>query len=114
MGNSIKQNTWQRLLNSELKKIVKSLKLKYKPEKIILFGSTSRKNLREWSDLDLVIIKNTNKRFFDRISEVSSLISHQVPVDILVYTPKEFHTMAQTNYFIRDEVLRKGRTIYAG
>lgn len=112
MKVSIQQNNWQRLFNLELRKILRSLELKYKPEKIILFGSTLRGDVKEWSDLDLVIIKRTNKRFYDRLSEVASLVTHKVPIDILVYTPTEFKEMVKENYFIRDEVLKKGEVIY--
>lgn len=107
-----KLNNWQNLLETELNGIIEILKRSYKPERIILYGSASQNRAKEWSDLDLVIIKKTNRRFYDRISEVSSLITHEVPVDILVYTPEEFLSMAKTNYFIRDEVLKRGKTIY--
>lgn len=112
MGQIKRHNNWQELLDSELKKIVTILKQNYKPEKIIIFGSTFSRKTKEWSDLDLVIIKKTNKRFYDRISEISNLITHNVPLDILIYTPDEFSRMAKDNYFIRDEVLKKGKVIY--
>ncbi|EKE21583.1 MAG: DNA polymerase subunit beta [uncultured bacterium] len=107
------KNNWEILLNKELEKIVDSLKQKYRPDKIILFGSAHDGNIREWSDLDLVIIKKTDKRFYDRISEVSRLIPHRVPVDLLIYTPEEFASMMRNNYFIRDEIVAKGKIIYA-
>jgi predicted nucleotidyltransferase len=112
MKKSNEANNWKQLLNQELITIVGNLKKNYKPEKIILFGSISQKKVREWSDLDLVIIKKTNRRFYDRISDVSALIPHQVPVDVLVYTPQEFKQMAEENYFIKDEVLKRGKIIY--
>lgn len=84
----------------------------YQPEKIILFGSAVSGFTHRWSDVDLVAIKKTNKRFYDRIGEASALIPHSLPVDILVYTPEEFDQMAQENYFIRNEVLKKGKIIY--
>lgn len=99
-------------LELELKRIVGCLVREYKPEKIIVFGSAVSGRIHEWSDLDIVVIKETQKRFPDRIGEVISLAEPKVPADFLVYTPKEFEEMSQYNYFIKDEVLKKGRVIY--
>jgi len=40
---------------------------KYRPEKIILFGSYAREESDEYSDLDFVVIKETDKRFLESI-----------------------------------------------
>jgi predicted nucleotidyltransferase len=34
----------------------------YKPEKVILFGSFAEDDIHEWSDIDMVIIKETSLR----------------------------------------------------
>ena len=68
--------------------------------------------MREWSDVDIVVIKDTDKRFYDRIREVSLAVDHILPIDFLVYTPSEFEKMSQVNYFVRDEILTKGEVLY--
>lgn len=100
------------MLNQEIQKIVQQLIQRYQPEKIILFGSAASGKTSRWSDIDLVAIKKTNKRFYERIAEASALIPHSVPVDILIYTPEEFTQMATENYFIKNEVIRKGKVVY--
>lgn len=42
---------------------------KYKPEKIILFGSLATGKVHEWSDIDLAIIKETPLNYFERLLE---------------------------------------------
>ena len=86
------EKTTQRraLLEAELKRYVERLREAYDPERILLFGSLASNNVEEWSDIDLVIIKQTKSRFLDRIREVMQLLRPQVGVDILVYTPDEF------------------------
>lgn len=96
---------------SEINKIKQILIDKYKPERIILFGSFASGRVHRFSDVDLVAIKNTDKRFYDRIGEVTALIPHNLPVDILVYTPEEFIQMVN-NYFIKNEVIKKGKILY--
>ena len=46
----------------DLERLVDFVVSKYKPEKIILFGSYATKNERKSFDIDLLIIKETNKR----------------------------------------------------
>lgn len=103
----------QKQLKKELDRIVKILVKDYQPEKIILFGSLVSGRLHEWSDIDLAIIKKTNKKFYQRIGEASALISHHFPLDLLVYTPDEFNQMASYNYFVRDEIIKNGKVVYA-
>ena len=86
----------------------------YQPEKIILFGSMADDNISEWSDLDLAVIKNTAKPFYQRLREVALLCLPLVSVDFLVYTPAEFLQMiADKNPFIVEEIVNKGKVIYA-
>lgn len=100
-------------LQRELVRIIDIIISKYGPEKIILFGSLSSGNIHEWSDIDLVIIKKTNKKFIDRLHEVSMLTLPMVGVNFIVYTPDEFQDMiAKKHYFIVDEILKKGKTMY--
>lgn len=66
----------------------------------------------EWSDLDLVIIKETTQRFLDRTKEVIQLLQPRVGIDILVYTPVEFEKLCQERAFVQEEILGKGKILY--
>jgi predicted nucleotidyltransferase len=100
-------------LNDELKRITEIIVTKYRPEKIILFGSFAQGKIHEWSDLDLVIIKDTRKRFFQRLHEVHLMTSPKVGVNFIVYTPAEVKRMIEKeHYFITDEILGKGKVLY--
>jgi predicted nucleotidyltransferase len=99
-------------LEKELKRIVKILVKNYQPEKIILFGSLAGGRIHQWSDLDVVVIKETKKRFAERAGEVSAAVPHNVPLDFIVYTPNEFKEMTSYNYIVRDEIIKKGRVVY--
>lgn len=93
--------------------ILDTLAVHYQPEKVILFGSMVGENIGRWSDLDLVIIKETSQPFFRRLKEVALLCDVPVGVDYLVYTPAEFSRMvAEQNPFIVTEVVQKGRVVY--
>jgi hypothetical protein len=68
--------------------------------------------VEEWSDLDLVIIKDTQAPFLDRTRQILALLRPRVGVDILVYTPQEFQQLSQERPFVRQEIIQKGQVIY--
>lgn len=99
-------------LEKELKRIVDIISTSYRPERLILFGSLANGNIHEWSDIDLAVVKDTPKRFIDRVGELLSLIRPTVSLNIFVYTPNEIKDMEKNkNYFWLDEVVNKGKIL---
>jgi predicted nucleotidyltransferase len=98
----------------KIQEITKKIVKEYQPEKIILFGSYAWGKPTEDSDVDLLIIKNTTKRRFDRALEVRKKLFGDLPaIDLLVYTPKEVDKMINEdrNLFIED-VVNNGVVLY--
>jgi predicted nucleotidyltransferase len=103
----------EKTLNRELARIVVKLKSDYQPEKIILFGSLAHGTAKEGSDIDLAIIKQTDKRPLDRSLEVARICQPSLAVNFTVYTPSEFRQKQQTgDFFVVEEILQKGRVLY--
>lgn len=100
-------------LQSAIDSITAQLIEKYKPEKIILFGSAARGDAAPDSDVDLLIIKIDTPPFSaDRIMEVSSLIERDVPVDFLVYRPEEFEKRISLGDPFIGLILKEGKVLY--
>ncbi|MCR4397343.1 MAG: nucleotidyltransferase domain-containing protein [Firmicutes bacterium] len=99
-------------LESELNRFVGLLKEHLDPHKIILFGSLAEGDIREWSDIDLVIVYETSLPFTRRMRDVLALLKPRVGVDLFPYTPDEFERMSREGSFIHDEVLKKGRLLH--
>jgi predicted nucleotidyltransferase len=95
-------------------RITRILKLleKYSPEKVILFGSHAEASCDSYSDIDLLIVKETEELFLDRIKEVVKIIKPKFPIDILVYTPDEFQRMLSEGNPFLEHVLQQGKVIY--
>jgi predicted nucleotidyltransferase len=102
----------QALLEDELSRWLPLLIAHEQPSQIILFGSYLSGQVSEWSDLDLVVIKETDDRFLERVRQVLALLQPRVGVDVLVYTPAEFAQLRQERAFVRDEIAAKGKVIY--
>jgi predicted nucleotidyltransferase len=97
----------------EIENITMQIIEKYKPEKIILFGSAARGKMGPDSDADFLIIKQ-DVPFYgaDRIRELSEMIERDVPVDLLVYRPEEFEKrLALGDPFIK-AILKEGKVLY--
>jgi predicted nucleotidyltransferase len=83
------------------------------PEKIILFGSYAYGNPSPDSDVDLLVIMETDAVSKERSWAVSRLLLPRTfPVDILVRTPQEIqHALSKGDFFIR-EILTQGKRLY--
>lgn len=86
-----------------------------KPEKVILFGSLARGQIKKDSDIDLLIIKDSVKKRVFRVKEIFEALrglKRDFPLDPIVYTPKELkHRLMLGDYFIK-RVLKEGKVLY--
>jgi predicted nucleotidyltransferase len=96
----------------EIEEKVRPIIEKFRPEKIILFGSYAAGNPTPASDVDLLVILNTDRSTLELAAEVSSSIKHSFPMDILVRTPQEIAKRLQYgDFFIRD-IMETGKVLY--
>jgi predicted nucleotidyltransferase len=96
-----------------INEIVNRIVLQCNPDKIILFGSYAAGNPNPDSDLDLIVIRDTDlprqKRSFDI---QKSLIGTLIPMDILVYTQKEFDQEQQEKYSFLHSAIKNSKIVY--
>jgi predicted nucleotidyltransferase len=91
-------------MKAETKKAITDTFLRFDPEKIVLFGSHARDDSDAYSDVDLIVVYPTRKRFMDRLEELCLAWNLPMAVDILAYTPEEFRSMSRKNAFVQDAV----------
>ena len=96
---------------STIDRVVNAL-MAYEPEKIILFGSAARGDADEYSDVDLVLIKQTEQRFFQRLVEAGSFVPPDISADVFVYTPEEFQSMVDAGNPFIEQVLQDGKILF--
>ncbi|MDA2925396.1 nucleotidyltransferase domain-containing protein [Acidobacteria bacterium AH-259-L09] len=98
-------------MDESIKVLVEALEA-YHPQQVILFGSAARGEGDAESDLDVLVIKETNEPFVQRLEAMAELCPLGVHADILVYTPEEIERMvAEGNPFIT-QALREGKLVY--
>lgn len=97
----------------EIEHITAQIIAKYKPERIILFGSAARGEFGPDSDADFLIIKRDTPWYgADRIRELSRIIERDIPVDLLVYRPEEFEGRVRIGDPFLKAVLKEGKILY--
>ncbi|MFW6046966.1 MAG: nucleotidyltransferase domain-containing protein [Candidatus Woesearchaeota archaeon] len=106
--------TKDKITEEKIEEVVSKIVEASDPEKVILFGSYANKNHNEDSDLDFLVIKETNLPQRKRGIEVrKNLWGIGVPVDIVVYTPEEIKEWQNiSNSFIHN-ILKKEEVLYA-
>lgn len=98
-------------LSAKIQQVVNDL-MAYEPEKIILFGSAARGDTDEYSDIDLIVIKDTDQRFIQRLVDAASFLSPYISVDVLVYTPAELKAMIEAENPFIQQALEEGKVLY--
>lgn len=99
----------------KIEEVVQKIGSDFKPDKIILFGSYAWGSPGPDSDVDLFIIKESEKTRIERERELHSLLVPRVlPLDILVYTPTELEEQINKkhNLFLED-IMRNGIVLYS-
>ena len=97
--------------SSAIERVVKDL-MGYYPEKIILFGSAARGDTDEYSDIDLIVVKETDQRFVQRLVDVTSFLPLDLSIDVFVYTPQELQRMIQAGNPFIEQALKDGIVLY--
>ena len=96
-------------------RLAETIRRKYEPQKIVLFGSYARGRPTEDSDIDLFIVKETDARMVDRFVEVKRLIYDprlRIPVSPLVYTPQELEERLNMGDDFVKEIMSEGMVLY--
>ncbi len=104
-------------MTKELKKniqiITEEIRRKYRPEKIILFGSAAKGEFEEGSDLDFFIIKETELPRHRRPLEIYQFLDDRgLPIDFIIYTPEEFKERLSLGDFFIKRILKEGEVLY--
>ena len=106
------------LLEAELRRFVEVASEEFGAERIIVFGSLARamdegaQTLNEWSDLDLVVVAETELPFYERNRKLLLRVRPRISVDVFVYTPTEWKELKTVRLFVQSEMVGKGKVVY--
>lgn len=105
LENAIKDSTLDEIRN----RIVNLIR----PEKIVLFGSRGRGDNRKDSDIDLLVIADSKEPRYKRSIPLYGILRDiLIPMDILVYNPKEVKEWSRIRQAFVTTALREGKVLY--
>lgn len=100
-------------IQKEIESISKQIARKYKPQKIILFGSAAKGNFSPDSDLDFFIIKKDVPYLGrDRYRQLSPMIERDTAVDFVIYKPEEFNEWLEAGDPFLTTITKEGKVLY--
>jgi uncharacterized protein len=102
----------KRIPQKAIDQVVEQIVEKFKPQKIILFGSYARGDFRPESDVDLLVMMETPLRESQIELEIHRYLNVTFGLDLLVYTPKRLNERVEMgDWFVRD-ILQEGKILY--
>lgn len=101
------------IANEQIKDISMKIVNNINPEKIILFGSYANGNNNEDSDLDLIIVKQSNLPKHKRGIEIRRLFyGLLIPMDLKIYTPEEYNNELNNKYSFLYTAIKGSKILY--
>jgi predicted nucleotidyltransferase len=80
--------------------------------KVIAFGSVARGEADAGSDLDLIIVADTGRPFFERFKDFTGLYEVWPRLDLLIYTSEEFAEMVAEERPLIARALEEGVVLH--
>ena len=102
------------ITQQQLDEILKRIVSKFKPAKVILFGSYEYGRPTKDSDLDLLVVKSSNLPRYKRAREIRKYLwgVTDIPKDIIVYTQEEIDDWKGVKEAFITSMMKKGRVLY--
>lgn len=91
-------------LFNEIKGFISKLKKSLPVKEIYLYGSFTKGEIHEGSDIDMLVIGDFSERFTERIGKILELTD--LPIEPLVYTIEEFEELKTSKNPFITEILK--------
>jgi len=106
-------NERRRIPMQAIRDVVKQIADKFDPHKIILFGSYAHGKPRPESDVDLLVIMDSSLPDRQQAIQIYRAIDYHFGLDLLVRSPRHLAKRIALGDFFLQEVIGKGRVVYA-
>ena len=103
----------EHLTVDEVRKCLAPVFQRYAILKAVVFGSVARGEPSPHSDVDLILVQRTDKRFLDRYEGLLCDLGRAFPyaaIEALIYTPEEMEWMRKRRFIAT--ALGEGKVIY--
>jgi len=105
-----RRQAYSRGLEESCDRIVQELSNIPGVERVILFGSYARGRRDLLTDLDILVVMQTDLPLLERLKLLYQALALPVDLDLLCYTPEELESAKESPFF--KEILREGIVLY--
>ena len=96
----------------DIQKIVQQIVEHFYPQKVILFGSYAYGQPTEDSDVDLLIVMETDEKPLHAAARIAALVDHPFPLDIIVRKPLDLEAYLAEESVFETQIVTRGLTLY--
>lgn len=101
-----------RVTQQEVGDFVKEVVRRFKPERVVLFGSHASDSTTSESDVDLLVVMDFEGRPHHQAFQIRKRVKRSFPLDLLVRRPADIERrLRMGDYFIR-EIMKEGKVLY--
>ncbi len=101
------------MFEDEIETIVEKIARDHDPKAIVVFGSVAKGTSTENSDLDRMVILETDLTYYERTLAIRRSIGvTSIPIDVLAFTPAEVEDGRSQKNSVISEVLSTGKVVY--
>ncbi len=97
----------------EIRAVVRQIAERFRPEKIILFGSYAAGTPGPDSDVDLLVVMETPLSPRRQAVEITRAIDYHFGLDLIVRTPAQIAERLALGDFFLQEIVETGKVLYA-
>lgn len=102
----------QRVADAAIAEVVDHIAAAFGPERIILFGSYAYGQPRPESDVDLLVIMETEQRETEQAVHILQTVEHHFGLDLIVRTPAKLARRLALGDPFLIEILDRGMVLY--
>jgi predicted nucleotidyltransferase len=112
-AKSVARNACMKMNAGDIARMARPVFERHNVERAILFGSFATGRQSRKSDVDLILVKKTTKRYFERFETLLEDLYRAIPgreIECFIYTPQELASISH-RVFIR-RAMDEGTVIY--
>jgi len=95
-----------------IRDLAEQISILFHPQKIILFGSYAYGTPRPESDVDLLVIIDTQISELEQAAVICRAIPYRFGLDLVVYTPQRLAQRLEWGDSFLREIMQRGVTLY--
>ncbi len=99
-------------LPEAVQEVVRQIAERFRPQQVILFGSYASGAPTYDSDVDLLVVMETEGNPLHTAADIAAAVDHLLPLDILVVKPSEWQASLERGSVFAAEVVASGVLAY--